>query len=96
MKPLFNLITPEERDAATKLYWWQHGGDSFTPQLYSLISKADPGNRAKLALAFPIEVGVFKAWYDGASEEEFYKRYGVQLRSATPSLPGTPIKEDAE
>jgi hypothetical protein len=35
---------------------------SFTGQLLTLIEKADPGNRARLAEAFPFEVRAWETW----------------------------------
>ena len=57
------------------LWYWRHGGDSFTCQLFSLIQKADPSNRVKLRRAFPEEVEAWSQWYNSSSEEEFFKNY---------------------
>ncbi|HEV2452007.1 MAG TPA: hypothetical protein VGS62_08775 [Streptosporangiaceae bacterium] len=37
-------------------------GDSFTGLLLTLIAKADPGNKARLRMAFPREVAAFDGW----------------------------------
>ena len=51
------------------VHLWQElclflGGDrtSFTGVLLELIAKADPGNRARLRLAFPWEVAAYEVW----------------------------------
>lgn len=36
--------------------------DSFTGDLIRLIAKADPGNRARLLVAFPREVYAYLTW----------------------------------
>lgn len=36
--------------------------DSFTGLLLALIAKADPGNRSRLSMAFPVEVAAWYAW----------------------------------
>lgn len=40
--------------------------DSFKGQLLALMAKADPGNRARLAAAFPYEYGMFVVWQEFA------------------------------
>ena len=44
--------------AEQELYYWVHRKDAtnFHAQLFTLIGKADPENRARLALGFPDEV----------------------------------------
>lgn len=37
-------------------------GDSFTGDLLALIARADPGNKAKLAQAFPDAVKAYDTW----------------------------------
>jgi hypothetical protein len=37
-------------------------GDSFTGDLLRLMCKGDPGNRARLARAFPLEDQALRAW----------------------------------
>lgn len=36
--------------------------DSFTGKLLDLVAKADPGNRARLEMAFPRQVAAWKLW----------------------------------
>lgn len=43
--------------------------DSFTGLLLTLIEKADPGNRARLRLAFPRQVAAWEYWMDAAQGE---------------------------
>lgn len=38
--------------------------DSFTGDLLALIAKADPGNKARLAEAFPDQVKAYDTWMD--------------------------------
>ncbi len=59
--------------AVRKLWEWQNGQTHFTAQLYTLISKADPGNMVKLKSAFPIEVQVYKDWQQSPDEHEFFE-----------------------
>ena len=42
-----------------------HGNDNFHSILLRLMMKADMGNMARLARAFPNTAKVFKAWKDG-------------------------------
>lgn len=42
--------------------WLGGSGDSFTGVLLHLIAKADPGNRARLTQAFPLEVAAWLVW----------------------------------
>lgn len=51
--------------------------DHFTAQLYKLIAKADPANRAKLMSAYPVEVACFMAWQASPDEKAFFKRCEV-------------------
>jgi hypothetical protein len=47
-----------------------YGGDgdapSFTGDLLRLIAKADPQNRARLRIAFPVQVAAWEIWNIGA------------------------------
>jgi hypothetical protein len=59
--------------AAKDLFLAFHcGHDHFTAQLYKLIAKADPSNRAKLMFAFPVEVACFMAWQATPVEKDFF------------------------
>ncbi len=60
--------------AIQELYYWQRcDGTNFTSLLYTLISKADIGNRARLASAFPNEDLAFRLWKGAPDEDVFFK-----------------------
>ncbi len=44
-------------------------GDWFTAELLRLIGHADQSNRAKIGIAFPEEVEVYWAWFDGEESD---------------------------
>jgi len=67
MRINLTVLTEAERD----LYEWNNGmSSSFKTHLMNAISVADIGNMAKLAMAFPDHVRVFKSfkskngWWD--------------------------------
>lgn len=64
------------RNAVQELYFWQRtDATNFTAKLYSLFSKADPLNTARLAGAFPFEYAAFRAWQDSPNEEAFFNEW---------------------
>ena len=64
--------------AAKDLFLAFHcGHDHFTAQLYKLIAKADPSNRARLMGAFPVEVACYMAWHASPDEKAFFRDAGV-------------------
>ena len=71
-------IEYEARKAiAQKINRWQYfNSASFMHSLFTLIQKADPGNRVRLVIAFPLEVAVLGEW-EYSIEKEFYKKYGI-------------------
>jgi len=71
-------INQQIQTAVFRLYDWQRGGTSFTCQLYSLMSKADPSNFAKLVEAFPIEGCALIAWRNSSNEKQFFRMYGIE------------------
>ena len=50
-------------------------GDWFTCQLYRLFDKADEGNKARLAIVFPLESEVWHEWYFAPSEREYFAEF---------------------
>lgn len=68
-----NALSLEYITAVNELYNWKHrDATNFTANLFHLISKADPQNKAKLTLAFPIEVKVFDDWQQSPNEKDFF------------------------
>jgi hypothetical protein len=67
----------ELRRAIWELYYWQRLSDAsnFTAILYTLISKADILNRAKLTMAFPYECVAYELWQESLDENEFFKNW---------------------
>ncbi len=62
------------RQAIQDLYYWQRrDATDFKSLIYTLISKADIVNRAKLAGAFPLEYNAYILWHDSPDEDEFFK-----------------------
>lgn len=66
--------------AVKELYYALYGTNptNFHAILYRLIGKADPANRAKLRLAFPIEVLVWEEWYKSDNEIQFFAKFGFK------------------
>jgi len=62
-------------DAVQLLWSWQHGGDSFTCNLFSLYAKADQTNKLSLESIFPIETIVYNDWFNYNDSNEFFKKY---------------------
>ena len=44
------------------------GRDNFRSQLLRLVAKADPSNRERLRLSFPVVVAVFEQWEERGDE----------------------------
>jgi len=58
--------------ARFELYRCQNGnGGSFDRMLYDLITKANLGNRHKIAMAFPLEVKVWEEWTTSDSPDKY-------------------------
>jgi len=49
-------------EAVDYLNNWQHGGDSFSSLFFTLLAKADGGNRARLRIAFLVWVKPYDDW----------------------------------
>ena len=55
--------------------WQTYGGDNFSSLLAHLIAKADTNNRAKIAMAYPLEVSAMRnflntnGWWDAVDEK---------------------------
>ena len=66
-------------EAVQELWYWQYGNEptNFTTLLYKLIAKADMGNKARLAAAFPMEFEAFQEWTEALDAIEFFKSYGI-------------------
>ncbi len=72
-----DLLDEDLRTAARRLYNWQYeNGDSFTCQLFSLIAKADPCNKAKLMQGFNDECLVFMLW-QSSDPKFFFESFGI-------------------
>jgi len=69
--------------AIEQLYWWQYGSEgdgpptNFHSGLFSLIHKADPENKARLAVGFPNEVMAWQLWCAAEDPVQFFKDAGV-------------------
>lgn len=74
---------PMTREHARFEMWrWQYDrGDNFTQMLYCLINKADPTNRARIKLGFPVEVRAYEEWerseYPEGLLEQWKEEYGT-------------------
>lgn len=86
------MITDEklkelQQTAAERLHFWQHGGTSYTCDLYSLMAKADSRNFSILMRAYPVEAATYMLWRCSPSPEEFYTAYGLNTNSPPCSCP---------
>lgn len=62
------------KQAKRELYFWvRDKGTNFHSLLYTLITKADIQNRARLRLAFPDQVEVWEAWQAAPDEKIFFE-----------------------
>lgn len=50
----------------------------FSAQLFRLMHKADPTNRARFAGGFPLHYEVYTEWAASPNEADFYDKYGVR------------------
>jgi hypothetical protein len=68
-------------EAVRNLHYWQYGRDpdNFTSMLYVMFQKADPSNRAKLALAFPDEARAYFEWCTSPTQDDFFKKYNLPV-----------------
>jgi len=63
------------------LYHWQYGGSSaFSAMLFDLITKADPGNKARIRMGFPEAVAVWEAWYNHPTGSGFFEEHGIKIK----------------
>jgi len=70
-----------KQEAAQELFYWQFGdGSNYLSMLFTLRGKADLVNKARLELAYPVEMEIYQEWYDAASPEEFYREYDLDGR----------------
>jgi hypothetical protein len=65
------------KEMATRVWYWQRGGDNFTSLLFTLYRKADPENATKLLCAFPEEIKALNEWLTSETPRAFYARYGI-------------------
>lgn len=67
--------------AVKELYYTLFGASptNFHTELYHLIGKADFENKARLRLAFPMEVEVWEDWQKSESQAEYFERYGFKV-----------------
>jgi len=68
------------KECVRELYHWTNSpfSSNFMSMLFSLISKADSENRARLAKGFPTAVKVFEDWHNSKNETEFFSQLEVQ------------------
>lgn len=65
--------------AVKELYYWQYSDNptNFTAILFRLMQKADPSNRRKLRVGFPIECAAYQEWCASPTQDEFFEKYGL-------------------
>lgn len=65
------------RKAIKELWYWQYGTDptNFTSVLYTLISKADGMNKARLRSAYPDECQAFAMWEHAPDAKAFFREW---------------------
>ncbi len=68
----------EYLEAVGYLHNWQQGGTSFACMFFTLLAKADYGNRNKLRIAFPAWVEVFEDWQRAPEGAFFQKHLGKE------------------
>jgi len=65
-------------EAVKELYFWQHSNlCNFHGLLYTLISKADANNFARLMLAFPAECLAWAEWSNAPDPEAWFIGQGL-------------------
>lgn len=68
-------------EAVQELYYSLYGSypSNFHTLLYDLIKKADPVNKERLRLAYPMELEVFEEWQMARDQSEFFARWGLKV-----------------
>ena len=68
-------------EAMQELWYWLYGTNptNFSSILFTLISKSDMQNRARLQAAFPVEFNAWMLWQANENEIEFFKKWGVDV-----------------
>ena len=56
------------------------GGTNFNAHLFRLMHKADPGNLVLISLGFPLNVEIYREWYESPEERSFFRRYLLNKR----------------
>jgi hypothetical protein len=70
--------------AVFEVWCWQYSRTGcFNNMLFDLIQKADPGNKLRLARAFPLEMAAYQAWCEaGNYGEDLFKEWGIRDENA--------------
>lgn len=77
---IYNALGEELKEAITELYYWQHKSTgSFFNLLYTLIHKADPKNRFKLALGYREFLMAHTMWMEAPDSDAFFRTFGFGL-----------------
>jgi len=71
-------MTITYEDAVKELYYSLYATNptNFHAVLYRLIGKADGQNKARLRLAYPLEVKAFDDWQASENPADFFRQYG--------------------
>lgn len=69
-------VDAEYLEAVNYLHNWQNAGHSFSSLFFTLYAKGDPGNRARLRMAFPAWVEVYEDWQNCPEGSFFPKHLG--------------------
>lgn len=71
------LFPEHEEDWAYELFLYTRGDsrNEFLFHLFDLIYKADPVNRQKLSIVYPVAVKMFYSWFFNKYPESFFRKY---------------------
>lgn len=66
-------------DAVREVYFWQYSRtDCFNQLLLDLFQKADPSNRKRLDMAFPLLFEAWSQWSEaGDNGNDLFRKYGI-------------------
>jgi len=69
----------KQAKAVFELYEWQYdNGNNFKCLLFDLIAKADRDNYLRIALGFPIECMLFRAWGQaGDNGNDLFRQFEI-------------------
>lgn len=71
----------DRKSVVDLLFNWQYSTSptNFTSRLFELYAKADPSNKQRLRVGFPLECEVYDEWYNFPDGDEYFRQKGYNV-----------------